>query len=31
MYVIVQIASVKIPEREESTLPSNFYGQLLDY
>ena len=26
MYTIVQIASAKIPERDGSTLPSNFYG-----
>ena len=31
MYAIVQIASAEIPEREGSTLPSNFYGQLPDY
>ena len=31
MYAIVQIASAKIQERERSTLPSNFYGQLPDY
>ena len=31
MYAIVQTASAKIPEREGSTLPSNFYGQLPDY
>ena len=29
MYAIVQIVSAKIPEREGSTLPSNFYGQWL--
>ena len=31
MCEIVQIALAKILEREESTLPSNFYGQLPDY
>ena len=31
MYTIVQNASAKIPEREWSTLPTNSYGQLLDY
>ena len=31
MYAIVQIASAKIPEREGSTLPSNFYGKLANY
>ena len=31
MYAIVEIASAKIPEREGSTLPSNFFGQPPDY
>ena len=31
MYAIVQNLSAKSPEREGSTLPSNFYGQLPDY
>ena len=29
--IVVFIASAKIPEREGSILPSNFYGQLPNY